>query len=149
MRPHKRADEGQGLVEFALVFPILVLVLLFLFDFGRAVFAYTTLDNAARAGIRVAIVDQSNASSCLPTTRTYKCAAAEQTAGLGLAAGTISDATISGSGCTGSSYNIGCDVTLQLTYSFSPITPVVGSLVGPITVTTSATMKIERAYVSP
>jgi hypothetical protein len=57
-RRREPADRGQALVEFALVIPIFLLVLVTLFDFGRAVFAYNTLTNAAREGARIAIVNQ-------------------------------------------------------------------------------------------
>jgi Flp pilus assembly protein TadG len=50
--------RGQALVEFALVIPIFLLLLVGLFDLGRAVFAYNTLTNAAREGARIAIVNQ-------------------------------------------------------------------------------------------
>jgi hypothetical protein len=57
--PRRRARRrGQGLVEFALVLPIFVFVLVALFDLGRAVFAWNTITNAAREGARVAIVNQ-------------------------------------------------------------------------------------------
>jgi Flp pilus assembly protein TadG len=55
-RPHR--SRGQGLVEFALVLPLFVLLLVAIFDLGRAVFAYNTLTNAAREGARIAIVNQ-------------------------------------------------------------------------------------------
>ena len=51
-------ERGQALVEFALVLPIFVLLLVAIFDLGRAVFAYNTLTNAAREGARMAIVNQ-------------------------------------------------------------------------------------------
>ena len=51
-------STGQGLVEFALVLPIFILLVVSLFDLGRAVFAYNTLTNAAREGARLAIVNQ-------------------------------------------------------------------------------------------
>ena len=54
----RRRSRGQGLVEFALVFPILMLLLIAVFDLGRLVFAYNDITNAARSGARVAIVDQ-------------------------------------------------------------------------------------------
>ncbi len=40
------------------MFPILVLILLGIFEVGRAVFAYNTIGNAAREGARVAAVNQ-------------------------------------------------------------------------------------------
>ena len=48
-RIRRRLERGQALVEFALVIPIFLLMLVALFDLGRAVFAYNTLTNAARA----------------------------------------------------------------------------------------------------
>jgi Flp pilus assembly protein TadG len=50
--------RGQALVEFALVIPIFLVLLVAVFDLGRAVFAYNTLTNAAREGARMAIVNQ-------------------------------------------------------------------------------------------
>jgi Flp pilus assembly protein TadG len=58
-RPRRtRSRGGQALVEFALVIPVFLLILVALFDLGRAVFAYNTLTNAAREGARIAIVNQ-------------------------------------------------------------------------------------------
>jgi Flp pilus assembly protein TadG len=53
-----RPGRGQGLVEFALVLPVFILVLVALFDLGRGVFAFNTITNAAREGARLAIVNQ-------------------------------------------------------------------------------------------
>jgi Flp pilus assembly protein TadG len=53
-----RERRGQSLVEFALILPIFVLVLVGVFDLGRAVFAFNTISQAAREGARLAIVDQ-------------------------------------------------------------------------------------------
>ena len=50
--------RGQALVEFALIIPLFLLLLVAVFDMGRAVFAYNTLTNAAREGARIAIVNQ-------------------------------------------------------------------------------------------
>ncbi len=56
--PSTRRHRGQALVEFALVIPLFLLMMVALFDLGRAVFAYNTLTNAAREGARLAIVNQ-------------------------------------------------------------------------------------------
>jgi hypothetical protein len=61
-RTGRHKKHGQALVEFALVIPIFLLLLIALFDLGRAVFAYNTLTNAAREGARLAIVNQDKAS---------------------------------------------------------------------------------------
>ena len=53
-----RHSRGQALVEFALILPILLILMLGILDFGRAVAAYNSVSNAARSAVRVAIVDQ-------------------------------------------------------------------------------------------
>src|SRR5512143_2855550 len=51
--PHRPAGQsGQSLVEFALLFPLLLLILLGAIDLGRAFNAYFTITNASREGAR-------------------------------------------------------------------------------------------------
>jgi Flp pilus assembly protein TadG len=47
---------GQSLVEFSLVALLTVIMLLFVVEMGRMLLVYTTVANAARAGLRYAIV---------------------------------------------------------------------------------------------
>lgn len=47
-------DRGQALVEFALVLPILALLLVVAIDFGRVFFGWVSLTNAARIGANYA-----------------------------------------------------------------------------------------------
>lgn len=47
MRPRGR-DDGQGIVEFALVLPILLVLLIALFDVGRGIYLYNGVAEAAR-----------------------------------------------------------------------------------------------------
>jgi hypothetical protein len=54
--------RGQGLVEFALVFPIFLLLVVAAIDVGKGVFAYNSITNGAREGARLAIVNQDAAS---------------------------------------------------------------------------------------
>jgi len=55
---HRDNTRGQTLVEFALILPVFILIVVGLFDGALAVFNYSTVANAARAGARQAIVDQ-------------------------------------------------------------------------------------------
>jgi len=48
--------SGQSLVEFALIFPILILIVLFIFDLGRIVYYYSVLSNVSREGSRYGII---------------------------------------------------------------------------------------------
>ena len=49
---HKPRERGQSLVETAIIFPLLLLLLAAVVDFGRAFDAYIVLTNAAREGAR-------------------------------------------------------------------------------------------------
>lgn len=57
------SQRSQALIEFALISPVLLLLLFGIVDIGRAVFYYDALNHAAREGARVAV----RASSPLPT----------------------------------------------------------------------------------
>ena len=48
--------KGQALVEFAVIFPFIILLMIGLIDVGRALLAYSTLNNAVREGTRIAVV---------------------------------------------------------------------------------------------
>ena len=50
-------DQGQALVEFALVVPIFLLLLLGIVEFARAWNVYEVLTDAGREGARRAVVD--------------------------------------------------------------------------------------------
>ena len=51
-----RREEGATMVEFALVAVLLVMVLLSVVEMGRMILVYTTMADAARAGVRYAMV---------------------------------------------------------------------------------------------
>lgn len=52
----RRGPRGQALVEFALLLPILMLLLLGILEFGRAWNVKQVLTDAAREGARLAVV---------------------------------------------------------------------------------------------
>lgn len=51
-----RENRGQSVVEFALVFPLLLVLLIGIAEFGRAWMTMNTLTSAAREGARLAVV---------------------------------------------------------------------------------------------
>ena len=57
LRPRTR---GQALVEFALLLPVFLLLLVVAVDFGRLFFTYIQINNAAREGANYAIHDPTN-----------------------------------------------------------------------------------------
>ncbi len=61
--PGKGGQRSQALIEFALVSPVLLLLVFGIIDIGRAIFYFDTVNHAAREGARVAV----RASNPLPT----------------------------------------------------------------------------------
>lgn len=53
LRKHKKA---QGMVEFALLLPVLLLILIGTMEFGRILIIYTSISNATREGSRYGVV---------------------------------------------------------------------------------------------
>lgn len=135
--------RGQGLVEFALVLPLFVLILFGLFDLGRAVYAYNTISNASRESARVAIVNQTQAD--------VQGEAIKQAVSLGI---TTSDLTISygdpsGTGTCASPIAVGCLASVTVRYDWTPATPVVGQITGSFTLSASTQMPVERTCPDP
>jgi len=58
-----RNDRGQTAVEFALIAPIIIVLLLGIVQVGLAFHNYITLTDAARAGARQAVVDRFSGES--------------------------------------------------------------------------------------
>jgi Flp pilus assembly protein TadG len=57
---YKAREDGATMVEFALVTVLLVMVLLSVVEMGRLILVYTTMADAARAGVRYAMVHGSD-----------------------------------------------------------------------------------------
>jgi Flp pilus assembly protein TadG len=54
-----RSNSGQALVEFALILPILIIIILGIADFGIALYDKAMVTNASREGARAGIVFRS------------------------------------------------------------------------------------------
>lgn len=108
----KTTERGAVAVEFALLAPVLVMLLLGIMEFSRAYNAQVTLSSAAREGVRVMAINN-NATAA----RTAVKAAAS---GLNPA---LTDASIilSPTNCTA-----GAQMTLKITYNLSTMTGIAG-----------------------
>jgi hypothetical protein len=53
---HFHQEKGQDLIEYALVLPLLLLVMLGIMEFGILFWNYNTIANAAREGARAGII---------------------------------------------------------------------------------------------
>lgn len=128
----RRAQRGQSLVETALVLPILLILLMGIFDFGRAIFAFNAVSNSAREAARVAIVNQ-NATAVEDEAKN---------SAIGLDPNEI-DVTFSLPDC-GGTVLVGCTAQVQVDYGWTAITPIIGNIVGPIELSSTTEMKVEH-----
>ena len=131
MKP-PRTPRGQSLVEFALALPLLVLLLVGVFDLGRAVYASNAVSNAAHAGARVAIVNQNQAD--IVTAAASKAVAVEPIA---VSAPAYDCPPTNAPG-------VGCLVSVTVTYQYAAATPLIDRITGPITISSTVTMPMER-----
>lgn len=102
-------DRGSVAVEFALLLPVLLLIIFGVIDFGRAISDQITLTQAAREGARLASLGYSDSAV----------QSRAQSAATGLSPVTV---TVSSS-CPAGAGN-GVDAVVQTSYQFSFITPV-------------------------
>jgi Flp pilus assembly protein TadG len=68
-RRSQRSSNAQSLVEFALLSPVVVLLILGGIDVSRAVYAYNAISNASREGARLASLKPQVNSDCDPLAR--------------------------------------------------------------------------------
>ena len=106
------SERGAAAVEFAILLPLLLMLVLGTIEFGRAYNAQITLTNAARDGVRVMAINND------PTAA--KTAAQNAAASL---SNTIpaSDITLNTTTCSS-----GNQVTLTIKYTLSTITGIAG-----------------------
>jgi hypothetical protein len=62
-----RTQRAQGLAEFALVLPMLLMALFMIIEVARAFQAWLTVQNAARFGMRYAVTGEFDAANCVDT----------------------------------------------------------------------------------
>ncbi len=107
-------DRGAAAVEFALVLPLLLLLVFGIIDFGRLLNAQLTLTQAAREGVRLAALGYSNAD--------VQARAAAAAPGLSDVIVTVAASCPPGAGPA-------ADAQVNVSYTFSFITPV-GAIAG-------------------
>jgi len=109
MRDLHRSESGASAVEFALVLPVLMMILFGIIEFGIALYQQSILTNASREGARLGIVQS------VPAITTGQINATIDTylTGAGITPGNVSRTIVAG-GVTGSPVR----VTLTLPYTF-------------------------------
>jgi Flp pilus assembly protein TadG len=131
------SPNGQTLAEFALVLPVVVLVIFGLCDMARAMQSYVTLQEAARDGARYAVTGRIDCDNS-PTQTREACITqqvADRTASLNNAASittTFRSWDYPSYADPAAENNAGeqCDaVEVEVHYTYQPITPIFRTLV--------------------
>jgi Flp pilus assembly protein TadG len=135
-RRHTSRQDGQAVVEFVVILPVLLLVLMAIYQFGQVFVNYMDVTSAAREGARKAAVSRVIGS----------CASVDSLA-ISSARGAASDlnqstltVTVSRP-CTNNAYVQGSDVTVTSTYPYA--ISIMGMVVASGTLSSSTTMRVE------
>jgi Flp pilus assembly protein TadG len=134
----RASERGQSLTEFALVTPVLIILVVGLFDFSRAMFYLNGVAEAARNGSRIAMVNQDAAYICAEV--------AEAATLLDLPDGCAATDTDTGvllnpdPPCN----TLDCEQTVTVTAEFQPVIPIVSGVVGPLRLVSTSTVNVER-----
>ena len=108
----KASERGAVAVEFALLAPVLVMILLGIMEFGRAYNVQVSLSSAAREGVRVMAINNNPAAA---RTAVKNAATQLQPA--------LTDANIA---VTPSPCTAGAQVTVTISYTLSTMTGIAG-----------------------
>ncbi|VXB11812.1 TadE/TadG family type IV pilus assembly protein [Arthrobacter sp. 8AJ] len=106
------SERGAAAVEFAILLPLLLMLVLGTIEFGRAYNAQITLTNAARDGVRVMAIGKD------PVDAKRKAQTAASSLSTAIA---TTDITLSTDTCP-----VGTQVTLTIKYTLSTITGIAG-----------------------
>jgi TadE-like protein len=136
---------GQSLAEFALTFPMVMLMVLFGLDFGRVFLGWVALNSAAREAANYAAMnpDAWTLPYNLAVQAEYNRLVTTETSGMNCTlVSPIPDPTFA------SGTSIGAPAQVRLTCSFNLITPFIGMLVGnPIPVTASSAFPVRAGLI--
>ena len=132
MSPTKRRSDatGQAMVEYALVLPLIALLVFGLIDFGRLFFTELTLQNALRIAGRYAVTgnhlpNPANPSQPISRVASIKQVAQQNAMGLDVS-GLVISSQPSGGALSPGAGGPGDTIQLSLTYSLALLTPIVG-----------------------
>lgn len=155
LRPRRARSAGQGLAELALALPVLLLLLMGVFDMGRAIVMHTSLTNGAREGARLASVNQDK-----PTVvdrvlgQTFMSAPAVSVEFFApptnpAATPTAPCGSFTGSGAVTDPPAKGCVIVVESSTTFRAITPIIGDLIGDIDLKARTTSRVEFSCPRP
>jgi len=133
------------MVEFALVFPILILLIVLVFDAGRAVFTFNAITNAAREGARLAIVNQDLAS----VQQRVQAIAFSPTQMINVTYHSTTPSADPGDNPACNPIAVGCVAVVIVTAPYQPLTPLVSRVWPSLTITARSELPVELVCPNP
>ncbi len=146
-RTGRRRTRGQSLVEFALILPVMLVMLAAALDLGRVFYAHITLNNAAREGAFEAAVNPDSFDAGQPCNTfdnrvTCRVQLEAKDSNVTIADGDIG-LTCSVTGCPGQA---GSFVTVSVSGEFQLITPLLAVIFGGQTIPLSSSATAQVQY---
>jgi PKD repeat protein len=146
-RAIRHRSRGQGIVEFALVFPVLLLFLMVAIDFGRVYLGWVNLQNMARIAANYAANNATDfATNNAATLASYQQQIDNDAAAnnCSLPAGETDWPAPAFSG-----YDVGDTATVALSCDFGVITPVISNVLGDVvTVSASSQFPVKTGIIA-
>jgi len=139
IRTERSRSRGQAMVEFALAAPVVFIVLLGLLDIGRIVLINNEITEAAREGARWGAVQGRAASQANGNDTAVS---DEVGSRITVAPATTISMTCQNMGAAGGSCGSGDLITVNVTSSVRPITPLIGDIIGPFVLESETQMTI-------
>jgi hypothetical protein len=153
MLKHARADRGQSLAEFAIVAPILLILVFGIIDFGLGLRAYISVSSATREGARYAAVG--NTAGTFSSGGSGECNGSSSSTVVGKTCSTLKGLNLDNIEEVTVSYPDGKapgeSVIVEMDYRYEYITPVQrvvnflsgGSISDTLTITAKTDMRLE------
>jgi len=142
-KPAQASERGAAAVEFALVLPVLIMMIFGMVDMGMVVNAQAIVGNAAREGARSASFNGTNTASAVATA----------TGVAGSLMGSSLTVTVTCKSATATSFSscpvspakpsVGDTVMVTVSYDYQWLTPAILGLPGHSNVVASSQMRIE------
>jgi hypothetical protein len=123
-------SRGQALVEFAIVLPLLALLLVMAIDFGRVFFGWVSVTNASRVAANyAAMYPEAWEDGDTDRLDTYQSIVSSSVSGCTLS-GPVPAPTFTDTDGDGDAYGVGDEARVALRCDFTLLTPLAGSIVG-------------------
>ncbi|MBI4901015.1 MAG: pilus assembly protein [Actinobacteria bacterium] len=140
---HRRRERGAAAVEFALVMPVLVMIMFGIMEFGYAFFIQSSVAGAARVGVRNYAINWSTTGYTTAQLQQQAIQLADQATPdpTKVASATISVAVPPATPVAGAPCTPGAQTTLVLKYQYHSLTGLLDGVLGSnITLTGKASM---------